>query len=186
MEEFTLEPGESITLAVRKHWVVFTLELLPFVIVALVPLIILFFSSRLLAMDPSLASGLAGDLSLDNPYLRLGLGLFWLVIWTGAFNTFTRYYLDQWVITTSRIVDIHQFGFFDRHVSSFLLNHVQDVTTDVNGVFPTMFGYGTLRVETAGDASQHFLMGGIPNPEAIRDLILREIALLHDQTGPHP
>jgi len=38
-------------------------------------------------------------------------------------------------------------------------------------------------VETAGDASQHFLMNGIPAPEAIRDLILREIAALHPSTS---
>jgi len=183
MEEFTLEPGETITLAVRKHWVVFLLELLPFFLIALVPLFILSFAGGLTTVNPSFAVQFGGDLTLGNPYLRLGLGLFWLIIWTGAFNTFTRYYLDQWVITTTRIVDIHQYGFFDRHVSSFLLNHVQDITTDVNGVFPTMFGYGTLRVETAGDASQHFLMTGIPNPEQIRDLILREIAALHPSTN---
>lgn len=184
MEEFTLEPGESITLAVRKHWFVFTLELLPYFILALVPLFVLSFASGLIAANPSFASGVTGDLSLSNPLLRLALGLYWLVLWTGTFNTFTRYYLDQWVITTTRIVDIHQYGFFDRHVSSFLLGHVQDVTTDVNGLFPTLFGYGTLRVETAGDASQHFLMGGIPNPEGIRDLILREISALHPTAQP--
>jgi hypothetical protein len=183
MEEFELEPGEQIMLAVRKHPLVFALELLPYFIFAVLPLIALPFIAALGQLTPALSQAFTGDLTLENPWLRLTLGLWWLIMWTGAFNTFTRYYLDQWVVTTTRIVDIHQFGFFRRHVSSFLLNHVQDVTTDVTGFFSTVFGFGTLRVETAGDASQHFLMNGIPNPEQIRDLILREISALHGTTS---
>src|ERR1051326_7308467 len=147
MEEFELEPGESITIAVRTHWLLFVLELLPYFIFALVPLFIFPVAAHFASGTPAVAENLAQYLSVANPWVRLFLGMWWLVMWTGAFNAFTRYYLDQWIVTTTRIVDIHQFGFFRRHVSSFLLNHVQDVTTDVSGVLPTLFGFGTLRVE---------------------------------------
>lgn len=179
MEEFELEPGESITLAVRKHWLVFVAELVPYALLAIVPLLVPLGAAYLTASNPAFAETVSSNLTTDNPWIRMFLGLWWLLMWTGAFNTFTRYFLDQWVITTTRIVDIHQFGFFRRHVSSFLLSHVQDVTTDVNGFFPTLFGFGTLRVETAGDESKHFVMGGIPEPEKLRDLIMREISALH-------
>ncbi len=179
MEEFQLEPGERITMAVRKHWLVFVAELLPYALLALIPLLIPVAADYLGNINPQFTQVVGDNLSQSNPWMRLFLGLWWLLMWTGAFNTFTRYFLDQWVITTTRIVDIHQFGFFRRHVSSFLLNHVQDVTTDVNGIFPTLFGFGTLRVETAGDESKHFIMGGIPDPQGLRDLIMREISALH-------
>jgi hypothetical protein len=55
---------------------------------------------------------------------------------------------------------------------------VQDVTTSVNGLFATVFGYGALDVETAGK-DERFGMYGIQNPEHIRDLIMREVAALH-------
>ncbi len=164
-----------MTLLVRKHWLVFTMQLLPYFIFAVVPLLLIPLSAYLASQHG--ANGLI-VLSFANPWVRLLFGLWWLLMWNGAFNTFTRYFLDTWIITTTRIVDIHQFGFFERHVSSFLLPRVQDVTTDVNGIFPTLFGFGTLRVETAGDASQNFIMGGIPHPEAVRDLIMREIEAL--------
>lgn len=183
MEEFELEPGERVTMAVRKHWLVFVAELLPYALLALAPLLIPIALGYAEQASPQLTTVVGDNLSADNPWVRLFLGLWWLLMWTGAFNTFTRYFLDQWIITTTRIVDIHQFGFFRRHVSSFLLNHVQDVTTDVNGFFPTLIGFGTLRVETAGDESKHFIMSGIPDPQGLRDLIMREISALHPTTS---
>ena len=183
MDEFELEPGESVTLAVRKHWLVFTVEILPYIVLALVPLVLIAAFDYTLAGQPLYAPYTA-NLSLSNSWMRFLLGMWWLLMWTGAFNTFTRYFLDIWIITSMRIVDIHQFGFFRRQVTSFLLSRVQDVTTDVEGFLPTLFGFGTLRVETAGDASQHFSMTGIRNPETIRDLILREIDALRQQEAP--
>ncbi len=182
MEEFELEPGEQITMSVRKHWLVFVAELSPYAIFMLIPLLLPVLVGYLESVNPQFTQMIGGNLSQSNPWMRLFLGLWLLLMWTGAFNTFTRYFLDQWIITTTRIVDIHQFGFFRRHVASFLLSHVQDVTTDVNGLLPTVFGFGTLRVETAGDESRHFIMSGIPDPQGLRDLIMREISTLHPQT----
>jgi hypothetical protein len=183
MEEFELEPGEQIQISVRKHWLVFVGELLPFAILALLPFLVPVAVAYLGSVNPQFTELIGDNLSTANPWVRLFLGLWWLLMWTGAFNTFTRYFLDQWIVTTTRIVDIHQFGFFRRHVSSFLLNHVQDVTTDVNGFFETLVGFGTLRVETAGDESRHFIMSGIPDPQGLRDLIMRDIAALHADKG---
>jgi len=179
MEEFELEPGEIVTLSVRKHWLVFLVELLPYAILAFVPLLIPFLFSMLTQVAPGVSTVLTHAPDLTTAWARFGLGLWWLFLWVGAFNTFTRYYLDVWVITNKRIVDIHQFGFFRRQVSIFLLAHIQDVTTDVSGVLPTLFGFGTIHVETAGQ-EERFLMRGLRDPEGLRDLIMREVALLHD------
>ncbi len=178
MEEFELEPGERIITSVRKHWLVFLIEVLPFVLLALLPL----------AVEPLLARLPEGYVStgafdVSEPWTRLLLGSWWLFMWTGLFNAFTKFYLDVWVITTARIVDIHQHYFFKREVSSFLLVRVQDVTTEVSGVLETLIGFGTLRVETAGDSSKDFEIRGVPNPEGLRDLIMREIAEIHKTEG---
>lgn len=178
MEEFTLEHGETVMLTVRRHWLVFTLELLPFALGAFIPFVV---SPLLGALTASLPAGsvLPFTTSLAEPAVRLALGLWWLFLWVAAFTVFTRSYLDQWVITNTRVVNIRQEGFFHRRVESFLLARVQDVTTEIRGLIPTLVGFGSVRVETAGDASRMFRMYGLPNPEAIRDLIIREIAKLH-------
>ena len=182
MEEFELEPGERVTLSVRKHWIVFALELIPYAILAVVPLCIPTVIDFITQLQPAGAAALSHTASFDSPWAHFALGLWWFFLWIGAFNVFTRYFLDVWVITSERIVDIHQFGFFRRQVSSFLLAHIQDVTTSVNGVLPTLFGFGTIHVETAGH-EELFLMRGIRDPQGLRDLIMREIAALHLQNN---
>jgi uncharacterized membrane protein YdbT with pleckstrin-like domain len=162
MDGFEIEPNESVTLVVRKHWVLLALRLLPDVFLAIAPPIFIFIFS-----------------GIPTPPERFFLGLWWLLIWMGAFAHLTRYYLNAWIITNSRIIDICQPAFFNRHISSFLIDRVQDVTTTVNGLLQTAIGFGTLSVETAGRADQ-FLMTGVPRPDMVRDLIMREVTELHD------
>ncbi len=183
--EFHLEHGEKVTASVRKHWFVFVLELLPFALIAWLPsLLPSVFETFMSLQQGSVATGSAiaalSALNMSSPWVSFFYGMWLLIIWCGAFNTFTRYYLNMWIITTTRIVYVHQYGFFSREVSSFLLNHVQDVTTEIHGIFATLLGYGTLNVETAGDSSKTFHMHGIPSPTRYRDLIMKEIADLHN------
>ncbi len=178
MEEFELEPGERVTRSVRTHWVVLFFRLLPYAILAALPLFLPLAYNYLVLAQPVAAAKLVATLPQAAPWLQLLLAFYWLFIWITLFSIFTRYCLTVWIITTTRIVDIHQYGFFSRQVSSFLLNRVQDVTTDVDGLFGTLFGFGMLNVETAG-RDEKFQMRGIVNPTELRDLIMREISELH-------
>jgi len=185
MAEFRLESGERITQAVRKHWFVLVLEILPFALLAIVPLFIPSVMNLVGRGETLALETLIAFMTLDNPWMRLLVGLWWLSMWIAAFNTFTSYYLNEWIITTHRIVEINQHGFFSREVSSLLLNRVQDVRTDVDGIFATLLGYGTLTVQSAG-ANDYFHMHGIPNPQGLRDLVMKEIAELHKMQHTSP
>jgi uncharacterized membrane protein YdbT with pleckstrin-like domain len=178
MEEFELEPGEKITRSVRKHWFFLGAQLLPYVILAIIPLFFPLVEGLIIHTNAAGAVLLQHYNTQAAPWLRLLLAFWWLFLWVSAFSIFTQYTLTVWIITTTRIVDIHQYGFFSRKVSSFLLDRVQDVTTDVEGIFPTLFGFGTLNVETAG-RDEKFQMYNISHPAELRDLIMREIAALH-------
>ena len=103
------------------------------------------------------------------------LGGWWLLVATAAFNAFTRAYLNLWVLTNHRIVDIKQRRYFNRVVSSLLLGRVQDVTIDVEGVLESLLGFGDIHVQSAG-TTERFRMRGIPRPEAMRDIILKYVA----------
>lgn len=184
MNEFPLDVGERVTRTVRTHWFVLLVSLIPYLLLAWLPLFVPPFLATLTASEP-VTSGVFASLTDTNPWFRLFLGLWWLCIWIAAFNAFTQFYLNHWVITTTRIVRIRQRGFFNRDVSSFLLVKVQDVSTSVDGIFADLLGYGSVRVETAGDASRHFSMDGIADPTGMRDLIMSEIAALHgDRKDP--
>ena len=185
MEEFELEPGEKIILRVRRHIFVLIIEMIPFAFFALIPLFFPLLVTLMTGMNAAGGVVLGAYITGANPWIRFGLGAWWLFIWLAAFSTLTKYMLTVWVITTTRIVDIHQYGFWDRKVSSFLLARVQDVTTDVQGFFSTLIGFGTLNVETAG-RDEKFSMTEIKGPERLRDLIMREIAAIHAGAAAAP
>ena len=168
-KEFNLEPGEQVIMEVRKHWFVFLGELLPYAILAVIP----FALPNLLRYAPPLAV-YVDKLNYSAPIGRALLGVWLLITWTSAWGTFTRYFLNAWVLTNQRIVNIKQRSFWNRGVSSLLLERVQDVTSDVSGVLPSLLGIGDIKVQTAGEEVD-FVMRGIPSPEAMRDLILKYV-----------
>ena len=177
MKEFELEPGEHAVKQARKHWFLFLAELLPFALLAVIP----FALPGFLRLAPPLAQ-YAAFFTVQIPLMRAALGVWLLVSWTGAWSAFTRYFLNAWVLTNERIVDIKQRGYFSREVSSVLLNRVQDVTTDVRGVLPSLLNIGDINVQSAG-AVDKFHMHGIPKPEQMRDLILKYVSTPPSSTG---
>ncbi|MHB8913923.1 MAG: PH domain-containing protein [Minisyncoccota bacterium] len=177
MKEFELEPGEHVVLQVRKHWFVFLVELLPYAILAVIPFAI----PKLLMFSPQ-AAPYAAYFEYHTTATRAVLGVWLLVIWTSAWGAFTRYFLNLWVLTNQRIVDIKQRGYFDREVSSLFLSRVQDVTTGVVGVLSSLLSIGSISVQSAG-AVDEFHMRGIPRPEQMRDIILKYVSVESKGTG---
>lgn len=177
MREFELEPGEHVVMEARKHWFLFLTELLPYAILIVLP----FALPKLLVLAPPMAQ-YASAFDYATVLGRAGLGVWLLIWWTSAWGAFTRYFLNAWVLTNMRIVDIKQRRYFSREVSSLFLSRVQDVTTDVDGVLPSLLGIGDIKVQTAGEDVE-FVMKGIPRPEQMRDVILRYVSLKPQNTG---
>ena len=172
--EFGLAPGETVLVEARKHWLLFALELLPFAVLALFPLAL----PALLTLVSTVASPLApyaSLVSLGTSGGRIAYALWLLAVWTAAWGSFTRYYLNVWILTNLRIVEITQRHFFDRQVSSTLLNRVQDVTTEVEGILFSLLHIGNIHVQSAGTVDE-FHMNGVAHPERLRDLILAKVA----------
>ena len=177
MKEFELEPGEHVVIEARKHWFLFLSELRPVAMLAVIP----FALPKLLTIAPPLAP-YAIYFNYTTILTRAVLGVYLLIVWTGAWNAFTRYFLNAWVLTNMRIVDIKQRGYFSREVSSLFLTRVQDVTTNVEGILPSLLGIGDIKVQTASEDVE-FTMRGIPRPEQMRDIILRYVSTKPQNTG---
>lgn len=177
MKEFELEPGEHVVKQVRKHWLLFLAGLLPYAILIVIP----FALPKLLVLAPPLAP-YAAFFDFSTPLGRATLGIWLLLSWIGAWGSFTRYFLNVWVLTNQRIATIKQRRFFVREVSSLLLPRVQDVTTNVSGVVSSLLDIGNIKVQSAG-ADIEFTMRGIHRPEQMRDLILKYVSVEPKNTG---
>lgn len=164
-----LHSGEEIKLIVRKHWFLFLGQI--FFMVA-----VFFFPFLMFALIKALTSSLSvgwgfsfSDILTQIPVIFLIL-LWCLVMWMWVFVLWTDYYLDAWVITNKRIVSVDQKGFFRRQISTFRMERVQDITTEVGGIIPTFFNFGNITVHTAGEGKS-FKMLGAPAPTNVKEII---------------
>jgi uncharacterized membrane protein YdbT with pleckstrin-like domain len=173
MKEFELEPGEEVVIEARKSWLIFVVELLPYAIMAVLP----FALPNIIRLSPY-----AAPIDFNSSGAHALVGIWLLVTWTSAWGTFTRYFLNAWVLTNQRIVDIKQRGFFNREVSSLFLSRVQDVTSDVQGFFFSIFGVGDINVQSAGE-EERFSIHGISHPEQMRDIILKYMSTQSKSSG---
>lgn len=165
------EEKEKLIIFLRRHWINLFLQLLPFLII-----VILIFAAYFLL---SYFTSLKILNSLEWQFIRLATALFSLFLWSFVFVVFIDYYLDVWIVTDCRIVNIEQKGLFRREISELRLDNVQDLTTEIIGIIPTFFDFGDLYVQTAGKR-ERFQFKSIPHPERVRDVIL----ILSEEENP--
>jgi uncharacterized membrane protein YdbT with pleckstrin-like domain len=81
------------------------------------------------------------------------------------------YNTSQLVVTDKTITQTIQVGIFSRKTSQLAVSSVEDVTANKNGFFPTIFNYGRLLVETAGE-QENFHFDYCPHADHYAKLIL--------------
>lgn len=169
MDTFHIEDGEHILLTVRKHWLILVRDSISTVIVGILPYILFGVVSF---------TGLVPVFDFANEYAVFAAALWSLLIWVTLSIIWTNYYLDIWILTDRRIFIIEQVGLFDRRVATWGLERIQHITVEHQNVIETLFGYGTLSIETAGHSDHDLSAHGIPNPEIIRTKVLHRIGTI--------
>ena len=157
------KPDEKVIFFLREHPVVFLSTVLLIVILALIP-VAGWFGVQALAPDL-----LAGQVSA--PALGLLASAYYLVLWLFFLTSFVNYYLEAWIVTDDRIVNIVQKGLFSRTVSEMDLAKIQDVTSEVKGFVPYLFNYGNVFIQTAAEA-ERFDFQNVHRPHEIRKQLL--------------
>lgn len=101
----------------------------------------------------------------------MGSGLFFMFIILFLYQQFLDYWLDMWIVTNRRIINIEQRGLFSRTTSELRLYRVQDVTAEVTGFMHSMLDYGMVYVQTAGE-KEYFAFEDVHHPNLIAKTIL--------------
>lgn len=85
------------------------------------------------------------------------------------------YWGNRWIVTSDSITQTLQTSLFDIQSSQLSMGNIEDVTVEQDGMLCHMFGYGLLRVETAGEHSKFvFPYCPVPNEYAKKILAARE------------
>ena len=152
---------EKVYLLLRRHWFTYVIFLL-ITILMTVPLIILMVYWF---VNPEVFEGIITN------FLIVGVSAYALFIIALLLYGFTDYYLDVYIVTNQRIVDIKQNGFFRREIAELHLHQVQDVKARVKGAFPTLMHYGDIHIQTAGE-KDNFFFKSIPHPYRVSKMII--------------
>jgi uncharacterized membrane protein YdbT with pleckstrin-like domain len=103
-------------------------------------------------------------------------------LWIIFFIEWLDYYLDIWIITDQRIIDIQQKNLFHRVASEIDLKRVQDISSAVEGVFQTFFQFGDIKVQTASEENSINLKQ-VPRPVTVRREIMELCKAAQEESG---
>ena len=159
--------GEQVILTSRRHWWILTIKITVILFLALVPLLLYSFWG---VVSPQIT--LPNEVVV-NAFIRLALALYYTFLWLYFCIFFVDYFLDAWIITNMRILDIEQKGLFNREISECYLSNIQDITVVIDGVVPTFLNFGYLRIRTAAE-KREFIFQQIPDPNKVKNVILSQ------------
>lgn len=172
-----INPDETALASVRRHpfgLIVIYVEVLIGVLAA--GALIYFLAPAVLGV--TLSPTLNASLGI-GVFLIAVLALLLLAVATQIYNQ------NRLIITSKNITQIRQAGLFNRQVSELSMANVEDVTAAQTGIFAHMFGYGELRVETAGEQN-NFKFIYCPKPNYYGKMILdaRQKYVQNPSAGP--
>jgi hypothetical protein len=150
---FALQKDEALLIVVRRHWLYFTLRMLG--------------AGAAGVLGTGLAIVLvAKTFGFDGTPGRIAIAIIvlWALYWlVRGYFTWYRYQNDLWAVTNQRIVDSIRRHWFHHQMSSADLVDVEDINVTRHGILPTVFNFGDVRCQTAGEVP-NFILSGIPKP----------------------
>lgn len=151
-----MQPGERIICEIKRHPVGMLSKYFAtgFALVA-IAIISLFAIPQLVSQASQTQA---------REYVLALLAFMGLLSLLGLYVSSTVYYKNRWIVTSDSITQIVQSGLFNAQTSQLSMANLQDITVVQDGLLPTMFNYGVLRAETAGERSK-FMFLYCPDPK---------------------
>jgi hypothetical protein len=156
----TQDEEETVVLFLRQHMIVN----LPWMILA----VILLFAPTIIFPVVFSLTGFA--FAIPSSYIIIVTA--WWYIATAGFiiAKFLGWFINIYIVTNERIVDIDFYYLLYKHFSQAELNKIQDISYTTKGIFGTLFNFGDVKVETAGE-TPHLMFENIPHPEGVVEII---------------
>lgn len=137
----TQEAGEEVVLFMRQHIIVNVPWLLITAILLSAPTILFPVAFGMLRLPFAIPAG----------YLIVGT-LFWYLMTFGfILANFISWFFNIYIVTNERVVDIDFLYLLYKQFSQAELSKVQDLHYTTGGIIATIFNYGDVTIETAGE-----------------------------------
>lgn len=158
----TQDPEEEVLLLLRRHFLTNVPWIIIWILLVLAPLTLSFF--------PILAF-------LPGRFQFITI-LFWYLFALGyLLERFLSWYFNVYIVTDERVIDIDFYSLIYKEVSAAKIDDIQDVTFTIGGAIRSLFNFGTISIQTAGE-KREFDFEDVPRPEVVtkflNELILEE------------
>ena len=155
------ENNETILLFTRKHFATNTSWIFTVIFLLALPFLMQLLQSVINVTIPQ----------FPNNYFLIARIFYYGAVFTYAFTQWITWYYNISLVTNKRIVDIDFSNLLFHDVAITKVDLVEDVTYRKTGFFASLFNYGDLFVQTAGE-TENFDFLQIPNPQAASELII--------------
>lgn len=160
-----LTSGESVILEVRKHPVGAIFILFAGVSISFSTIIIS------LLVYSFMRSGSDSNLIEFAPIILIIAVVISLLVMIASVVNAYLYNLNRLILTTEKIAQINYATIIDRKVIQLSIDRLQDVTVNQVGIFPRIFKYGTIVIDTAGE-QEDCVFTYAPNPYELSRAIM--------------
>ena len=156
----TQEEAEKVILFLRQHFIVNV----PWILITL----FLFITPTVIF--PRLFHAVSLNVTLPASYYVIGTIFWYLATFGFALASFIGWFFNIYIVTDERIVDIDFLYLLYKKFSEAELAKIQDIHYTSGGILATIFNYGDVVVETAGEAP-NIIFEAIPFPEKVVETI---------------
>ncbi|MCL5439171.1 MAG: hypothetical protein M1268_04285 [Patescibacteria group bacterium] len=151
---------EKILLFLRAHFIKNLSWILITIVLLILPAVLLYLSS-FMNFFPSF---------LPSNFINFFIFFYYVLVFNYAFVKFITWHYNISLVTTNRIVDIDFSDLVYHNVAMTKLGLVEDVSYTQVGFFATLFNYGDVIVQTAGEIVNFDFLSVI-NPSGVVSII---------------
>ena len=151
----TQDKKEKVVLLLRRH----PITNIPWIILTM-----------LMILAPGLLFVFSAISFMPPRFQMISIMAWYVFVFTFAFENFLVWFFNVNIITDERIVDINFHNFVYKKVTDAELDNIEDVTYTMGGAIRTLFDYGDILVQTAGEI-QNIEMLGIPKPDRVAKIL---------------
>lgn len=154
------QENEKILLFLRSHFITNISWIFLTIVLAFIPILIPILLP-LLNMDTSFVP--SGLLTIFIPF-------YYLALFSYALVSFMTWFYNIFIVTGDRVVDIDYSNTVIHNVAETKITHIQDVNYNQVGFISSIFNYGDVYVQTAGN-EVNFEALSVPNPRKATEII---------------
>jgi len=156
----TQDADEDVILFMRQHIIVLIPKLIFGICIFFVPLFLF----------PILAQFLLSPIEIPGGYIVIGTVFWYVAIFGFILTSFLQWFFNIFIVTNKRIIDIDFLYLLYKKFSEAQIVRIQDISFRTGGIMATMFNYGDVLIQTAGELP-NFVFEKIPRPAEVVNTI---------------